>query len=211
MELDSIRHEYKFSGLTKRGIDKNPFKQFERWLNEALQSNEKEPTAMALNTHGPDDFPQSRIVLLKSFNEKGFVFFTNYNSSKGIAIENNPRVGLHFFWPALERQVRISGIAKKTSSETSDNYFYSRPVASQIAAIISDQSHEIPSREYLEKRFEKLSTKLNDNALGRPIYWGGYIIEAVKIEFWQGRENRLHDRILYEKKNRKWTIKRLAP
>jgi pyridoxamine 5'-phosphate oxidase len=211
MELDSVRHEYKYSGLTKIGVDKNPFNQFEIWLNEALNSAVKEPTAVAVNTLGLDGFPQSRIVLLKFFDENGFVFFTNYNSAKGKAIEKNPKVGLHFFWPELERQVRISGFAEKTTTEVSNNYFHSRPLASQIGAIISDQSSEIPSREYLKKRFEKLSSELKNKSPKRPEWWGGYRVKPVKIEFWQGRENRLHDRILYEKQSENWVIKRLAP
>jgi pyridoxamine 5'-phosphate oxidase len=211
MGLGSVRREYKYSGLTRSNVDKNPFKQFKKWLNEALQSTVKEPTAMALNTFGQDGFPESRIVLLKFFDENGFVFFTNYNSAKGKSIENKPEVGLHFFWTELERQVRISGFAEKTSSDVSDNYFHSRPLASQIGAIISAQSDEIPSRDYLEQRFEELSLELNGNVPERPKYWGGYVIKPVKIEFWQGRENRLHDRILYKKEDEKWVIKRLAP
>ncbi|HKI90422.1 MAG TPA: pyridoxamine 5'-phosphate oxidase [Draconibacterium sp.] len=211
MKLDSVRHEYNFLALTKRNVDENPFKQFEQWLNEALHSAVKESTAMALSTIGLDGFPQSRIVLLKSFDEQGFVFFTNYKSAKGKSIEKIPEVGLHFFWPELERQIRISGIAEKTSAEVSDNYFHSRPLNSQIGAVISDQSTEIPSREFLEKRFEELSSELKNQLPKRPEWWGGYCVKPIKIEFWQGRENRLHDRILYEKQNENWIIKRLAP
>lgn len=211
MNLESVRNEYKYSALTSKSVDRSPFKQFKQWLNEALHSAIKEPTAMALNTIGPDGFPQSRIVLLKSFDEDGFVFFTNYKSAKGKSIEKKPEVGLHFFWPELERQVRISGIAEKTSAEISDNYFHSRPLTSQISAIISDQSAEIPSREFLEKRFAKLNSELKNEPPKRPDWWGGYRVKPVKIEFWQGRENRLHDRILYEKQNESWVIKRLAP
>ena len=211
MNLESVRNEYKYSILTKKSVDKNPFKQFEKWLNEALHSELKEPTAMALNTIGLDEFPQSRIVLLKSFDEQGFVFFTNYKSAKGNSIDKRPEVGLHFFWPELERQIRISGITEKTSAKVSDNYFHSRPLNSQISAIISDQSSEIPSREFLEKRFKKLSSTIKNQPPKRPVWWGGYLVKPVKIEFWQGRENRLHDRILYKKQNESWIIKRLAP
>ena len=211
MKLDSIRNEYKYSALNVKGVNNNPFKQMEQWLNEAIRSELKEPTAVALNTLGLDGFPQSRIVLLKSFDENGFVFFTNYNSAKGKTIEKKKEVGLHFFWPELERQVRISGYAEKTSSEVSDKYFHSRPLPSQIGAIISDQSSEIPSREYLEKRFNELSLELKGQAPRRPDWWGGYLVKPIKIEFWQGRENRLHDRILYEKTDERWIIKRLAP
>ena len=211
MKLDSVRREYKLSALTRKSVDKNPFKQFERWLNEALHSEVKDSTAMALNTLGLDGFPQSRIVLLKSFDEQGFVFFTNYKSAKGQSIDKKPEVGLHFFWPELERQIRISGIAQKTSEELSNNYFNSRPLTSQIGAVISDQSAEIPSREYLEDRFKKLSSELNNQPPKRPYWWGGFQVKPVKIEFWQGRENRLHDRIIYEKQYKNWLIKRLAP
>jgi len=211
MNLDSVRHEYKFSALTRESVDKNPIKQFQKWMDEVLHSQVKEPTAMALNTIGLDGFPQSRIVLLKSFDEQGFVFFTNYQSAKGKSIEKKPEVALHFFWPELERQVRISGLAEKTSTEISDKYFQSRPLTSQIGATISNQSAEIPSREYLEKRFNKLRSELNNQPLKRPEWWGGFQIKPERIEFWQGRENRLHDRILYEKQNDDWIIKRLAP
>ena len=211
MKLDSVRREYKLSVLTRKSVDKNPFNQFEQWMNEALHSEVKEPTAMALNTLGRDGFPQSRIVLLKSFDQQGFVFFTNYNSAKGKSIDKKPEVGLHFFWPELERQIRISGVAEKTSTKVSDNYFHSRPLTSQLGAVISDQSSEIPSREYLEERFEKLRSELNNQPPKRPEWWGGFLVKPVKIEFWQGRENRLHDRILYEKRNEDWVIKRLAP
>ncbi len=211
MKLDSVRREYTFSELTKNNINQNPIKQFEVWLQDALHAELKEATAMALNTIGTDGFPQSRIVLLKSFDENGFVFFTNYNSAKGQAIAKNEAVGLHFFWPELERQIRISGIAKKTSAKVSDDYFHSRPLTSQIGAIISDQSTEIPSREYMETRFEKISSKLNNQSPDRPDWWGGYLVKPVKIEFWQGRSNRLHDRIQYEKQGEEWLIKRLAP
>ncbi|WP_372948520.1 pyridoxamine 5'-phosphate oxidase [Mariniphaga sp.] len=211
MRLDTIRNEYNFSGLTKKNVDKNPFRQFESWLKEALDSNEKEPTAMSLSTFGTDGFPQSRIVLLKFFNENGFVFFTNYSSEKAKSIEKNPSVSLHFFWPLLERQIRISGKAEKTSLEISEKYFAERPLESRIAAWASEQSKEIPSREYLENRFEKYRKTFENNAPGLPSFWGGYKVVPQKFEFWQGRTNRLHDRILYEKEGEAWSIKRLAP
>ncbi len=211
MNIDSIRREYQFSELTRENINKNPFKQFEIWLNEAVAQKVNEATAMSAITIGTDGFPQSRTVLLKDCNENGFTFFTNYSSEKGKAIETNPKIGLHFFWPELERQIRISGFAKRTSSKVSDIYFYSRPIMSQIAASISNQSEEIASREYLKNRFLDLQNKLNKDVPERPRLWGGYIVEPVKIEFWQGRENRLHDRILYEKQVEDWITKRLSP
>ena len=211
MKIDSLRNEYLFSGLTRKNMDQNPFKQFEKWLNEAVNSDEKEPTAMALSTIGADGFPQSRIVLLKLFDENGFVFFTNYSSEKGKSIEKNPAVSLHFFWPFLERQVRISGVAEKTSKEISLKYFQSRPEESQVAAWASEQSTEIPSRDYLEQQFRKFSSKFENEPVPLPPFWGGYRVNPQKIEFWQGRANRLNDRILYERNGELWTIKRLAP
>jgi pyridoxamine 5'-phosphate oxidase len=211
MNLHSIRTEYKYAELTKSSIDKNPLKQFEHWLNDALNAKVIEPTAMTVVTLGNDGFPDSRIVLLKDFNENGLTFFTNYNSNKGISIGKNPAVGLHFFWPELERQIRISGFATKTTDEISDHYFYSRPVLSQVAAVISNQSSKIPSREFLQKRFESFKNNSASEIIKRPKNWGGFLVTPVKFEFWQGRESRLHDRILYEKENNNWLISRLAP
>lgn len=211
MKLDSIRREYKFAELTRKGIDKNPLKLFATWINEAIVSNVNEATAMSVITIGEDGFPQSRIVLLKGYSEKGITFFTDYLSEKGKAINKNPMVGIHFFWSELERQIRISGKAERTSELISDNYFRSRPITSQIAAIISNQSEVIPNREFLENRFFDLQDELHGNTPKRPASWGGYIVKPVKVEFWQGRKSRLHDRILYEKKEDKWIINRLAP
>lgn len=211
MKLDSIRTEYKYAGLSEINIAQNPFSQFEIWMNEALKARVNEPTAMSVATLGIDGFPDSRIVLLKDFNENGFTFFTNYTSKKGNSITKNPVVGLHFFWPELERQIRISGFAEKTSDSISDKYFYSRPVLSQIAAIVSTQSSKIASREYLDYQFKTFKETYNSENIKRPENWGGYLVKPVKFEFWQGRESRLHDRILYEKDNGNWLISRLAP
>lgn len=211
MKLYSIRTEYKYAELTESSIDKNPFKQFEHWLNDALNAKVNEPTAMSLATLGIDDFPDTRIVLLKDYGEKGFTFFTNYNSNKGKSMLKKPAVGLHFFWPELERQIRISGFAEKTSEEVSDKYFNSRPVLSQIAAIVSDQSSKIQSREILQNNFDSEKEKIKDETISRPENWGGFLVKPVKFEFWQGRESRLHDRILFEKRGEEWSISRLAP
>ncbi len=211
MKLDAIRREYKFAELSRKSIDKNPLLQFEIWINEAIVAKVNEPTAMSVATIGLDGFPQSRIVLLKDYDENGFTFFTNYSSEKGKAIQKNPLIGIHFFWPELERQIRISGVAIKTSEKISDNYFQSRPVTSQIATIVSNQSNEIPSRKYLENRFLEMQNHLVEKNTKRPELWGGYLVKPEKYEFWQGRENRLHDRILYEKKDERWDFKRLAP
>lgn len=211
MKIDSIRREYSRQTLSKSQVDKNPFIQFRKWMEEAIESKIPEPTAMSVATVGMDGFPQSRIVLLKYFDETGFVFFTHYQSQKGISIENNPKVSLLFFWPELERQIRITGIAEKTAEEISNNYFYSRPVASQISAVISKQSREIVSRRFLEKRVAEFLKHNKNQRPERPENWGGNVVKPVRFEFWQGRENRLHDRIEYEKQDNGWKIKRLAP
>jgi pyridoxamine 5'-phosphate oxidase len=211
MKLHSIRTEYKYAELTETSIHKHPVKQFEHWLNDALIAKVNEPTAMSVATFGADGFPESRIVLLKDFGETGFTFFTNYSSKKGNSIAKNQAVGLHFFWPELERQIRISGFAEKTADEISDKYFYSRPVLSQIAAVVSNQSTKIPSREFLQNRFETVKEETSAELIKRPENWGGFLVTPVKFEFWQGRESRLHDRILYEKENINWLISRLAP
>lgn len=211
MKLDSIRREYKFAELDKKSMDKNPIEQLGIWLKDALDSNSIEPTAMSVLTIGADGFPQSRIVLLKDLNEQGLIFFTNYLSDKGKAIEQTHKVGLHFFWSEMDRQIRISGYAEKTDDLVSEKYFKSRPVLSQIAATVSAQSEEIPNREFLENRFYDLQNQLRGETPKRPKKWGGYLVKPIKIEFWQGRENRLHDRILYEKHGSEWKIKRLSP
>lgn len=211
MKIDSIRDEYKYAALNKAGVANNPIEQFKIWLDEALKSDIPHPTAMSISSIGTDGFPQTRIVLLKFVDASGFVFFTNYNSDKVKAIENNYRTGLHFFWPQLERQVRIIGFATKTPAVISDEYFNNRPRNSQLAAWASNQSSEIASRKYLEKQFEKFDTKYKDTKIPRPEFWGGINVKPIKVEFWQGRESRLHDRILYEFNDQQWTVKRLAP
>jgi pyridoxamine 5'-phosphate oxidase len=211
MKLHSIRNEYKYAELTELSIEKIPFIQFEHWINDAINSKVTEPTAMSVITIGVDGFPDSRIVLLKDYSENGFTFFTNFNSNKGKSIEKDDRVGLHFFWPELQRQIRISGYAEKTSEEISERYFYSRPVLSQIAAVVSNQSSKIPSREILQNSFDSEKEKAGANNIKRPENWGGYLVSPVRFEFWQGRESRLHDRFLYEKAGTEWVISRLAP
>jgi len=211
MKLHSIRNDYKYAELTESSIEKNPLKQFENWLNDALNAKVNEPTAMSVATFGVDGFPESRIVLLKDFGENGFTFFTNYNSNKGNSLAKNPVVSLHFFWPELERQIRISGFAEKTSNEVSDQYFQSRPVFSQIAAVVSNQSSKISSREKLQNLFDIEKEKSKNAIINRPANWGGYVVTPVKFEFWQGRESRLHDRILFEKLEADWMISLLAP
>lgn len=211
MKLDSIRREYKFAELTSKSVNKNPLKQLSNWLEDALNSNVPEPTAMSVVTIGTDDFPQSRIVLLKDLDDQGLTFFTNYLSEKGKAINYSSKVGLHFFWAEMDRQVRITGYVEKTADSVSEKYFKSRPILSQIAATVSQQSEEIPNRKHIENQFYNLQNQLHGKAPKRLKNWGGYLVKPKKIEFWQGRENRLHDRILFEKEGNNWKIKRLAP
>lgn len=207
MKLDSIRKDYQLAELSEGKVEKNPFRQFEKWMKEALEAKVNEPTAMGLSAIAEDGFPHTRIVLLKDFGDNGLTFFTNYNSLKGQSIGKNPAVSILFFWPELERQIRIAGFAGKTSPEVSDRYFYSRPLNSQVAASVSEQSNVIHSREKLDQLFD---TRKNELVL-RPENWGGYIVKPVRFEFWQGRESRLHDRILFEKNGETWNISRLAP
>ncbi len=211
MQLEDIRRDYKHAELNEENSSKTPIQQFRTWMDNALEANITDATAMSLVSVGDDGFPQSRIVLLKDYDENGFTFFTNYNSQKGKAIEKDAKVSLHFYWSEMERQIRISGIASKTNTEVSKKYFHSRPQQSQIAAAISEQSSVVPSRKFLENAFTKLSKQLEGENPDCPSSWGGYKVTPVKFEFWQGRENRLHDRIVYEKIGNRWTIKRLAP
>lgn len=211
MNIGHIRKEYRIGTLIREQLPENPFILFQEWLNKVIESGLEESTAMTLSTIGVDGFPQSRVVLLKSLNSDGFAFFTNYNSEKGKSIEFNNKVGLTFFWPQLQRQVRVKGIVSKVSKEISDEYFATRPVESQIGAWVSNQSEEIFSREELEELYRNFHEKLRESQIPRPKHWGGYKVNPISIEFWQGRENRLHDRFLYEKEKNGWNINRLAP
>ena len=209
-DLSDFRISYDKSSLIEHQLPKEPIKLFQIWFEELCNSNSVlEPNAMTLSTVGNENKPRNRVVLLKKFSEKGFVFYTNYKSKKGIDINNNPNVSVSFFWPSFERQVIIEGICSKITNIESDKYFYSRPIDSQIGAIISDQSSEIPNRDYIENKFD--SFKSDNNEILRPLNWGGYIINPINIEFWQGRKNRLHDRILYYKNDNSWLFKRLSP
>ena len=209
-DLSDYRISYDKSSLVEEKLPLNPYKLFEKWFDELCGSNsEIEPNAMTLSTVDSKNRPRNRVVLLKKFSDKGFVFYTNYGSRKGIDISNNQNVSISFFWSSLERQVIIEGVCSKISDIESDKYFYSRPTDSQIGAIISSQSTEIPDREYIENKFN--SFKLKRPKISRPINWGGYIIVPKNIEFWQGRKNRLHDRIIYHDNETKWSISRLSP
>jgi pyridoxamine 5'-phosphate oxidase len=187
--------------------------QFEQWWNQAMNSEIDEVNAMTLATASADGTPHARIVLLKGYSDKGFIFYTNYESNKGKELAENPKATLVFFWKELERQVRISGTVQKVSEQENDEYFYSRPIGSQIGACASPQSQVIASREILENTTKQLEEKYAiNNKINRPQHWGGYIVQPTQIEFWQGRPSRLHDRILYTlQANQSWKMERLAP
>jgi len=211
MELADIRKEYRLKAMDENEINHDPMKQFEIWLKEAFEAKVTEPTAMTLATATTGGIPSARIVLLKAFTQSGFGFFTNYSSRKGAEIENNQLVALLFHWPELERQVRIEGVASRTTAAVSDEYFNSRPYESRLSAVISNQSQVVPDREYLEILWASQQDQSFAQGIRRPVYWGGYMVEPFSIEFWQGRPNRLHDRLLFSREANNWNISRLAP
>lgn len=211
-KLENLRQNYEFTGLSEEMINEDPIKQFEHWFDDALHANLNEPNTMTLATSGIDGKPSARIVLLKGFDQNGFVFYTNYLSNKGHDMAQNPQVALLFFWVELARQVRIEGIADKISVERSETYFHSRPRGSQIAALASPQSQLITNRMQLENMCESLRQEYEAKAIPKPEHWGGYLVKPQQIEFWQGRQNRLHDRIIYQKQeDNKWITSRVAP
>lgn len=211
MSIADIRKDYQLKSLSEQEVDQNPFAQFSVWWNEAVQSDIIEVNAMALSTVTSTGKPSSRIVLLKGYDEEGFVFFTNYSSDKGRQLMQNHFAALLFFWKELERQVRIEGVVSKVSEEESDAYFNSRPVGSRLGAWASPQSQKISDREVLNNELMKFTEQFDQENIPRPAHWGGYRVKPTRIEFWQGRSNRLHDRILYEQDNDNWQISRLAP
>ncbi len=210
-DIASIRKEYTQAELDESSVLKNPFEQFEKWFQEALNSKIIEPTAMVLSTVDSYGQPFQRTVLLKTFNKDGFVFYTNYESRKANHLKDNPRVSLLFPWYSLERQVAITGQVEKVSTKESLKYFLSRPEGSQLGAWVSNQSEVITSRNILETKLAQMKQKFKDGKIPLPDHWGGYRVIPDSIEFWQGRKSRLHDRIYFQKENESWNISRLAP
>ena len=211
--LHDKRKIYDRSELLENQIKENPMEQFRDWFLDAEQNSKiSEANAMAISTLEEDGCPRSRMVLLKSFTWEGFIFYTNYDSRKGKAIESNHKACLHFFWPDLERQIIIKADLEKQAPNLSDGYFHSRPKGSQLGALVSPQSQVIPNREFLEEKLTDLETEFENREVPRPENWGGYLAKPYEIEFWQGRPNRLHDRIIYElQADFDWKISRLAP
>lgn len=211
MDIASIRKEYTLKSLDKNDVHHDPIVQFNSWMKEAIDSQALEANAMTLSTLGEDGHPNARIVLLKEV-DHGFVFFTNYESEKGRELIQHPHAALTFFWPELERQVRVLGKVEKITAEESDEYYFSRPLGSQIGAWTSPQSEKISSREVLDEKLKAMEDRFAKEEIQRPPFWGGFRLIPHQIEFWQGRPSRLHDRILYENAGQNhWEISRLAP
>ncbi|WP_223606249.1 pyridoxamine 5'-phosphate oxidase [Chryseobacterium sp. OSA05B] len=210
--LHDKRKVYENSQLIESEIKQNPIEQFRDWFLDANTSpTVSEANAMAVSTLEEDGCPRTRMVLLKEYTYEGFIFYTNYDSRKGKAIENNHKACLHFFWPNLERQIIIKADLEKIAENLSDGYFHSRPKGSQLGAAVSPQSQVIPNKEFLEERLKELEKQYENSEVPRPANWGGYIAKPYEIEFWQGRPNRLHDRIIYRLDGLDWKISRLAP
>ncbi|MEP7277586.1 MAG: pyridoxamine 5'-phosphate oxidase [Bacteroidota bacterium] len=212
MNIADIRKDYKQQSLLETELEKKPVLQFEKWWNEALHAGIDEANAMTLATASATGLPAARIVLLKGFDERGFVFFTNYESFKGMQLQENPRACLVLFWKELERQVRITGLVEKTTPAESDDYYNIRPVASRIGAWASPQSRIVSSRDWLAENEKRFASEFPDETIPRPPYWGGYRVKPITMEFWQGRPSRLHDRIQYSlQETGNWQLERLAP
>ena len=210
-EISNLRKDYTLKELHKKNVSKNPFDQFSKWFDDAVKSKIEQPNAMILATATKDGIPSVRVVLLKGVDQDGFKFFTNYNSQKGRELNENPSASLLFFWFELERQIRISGRVEKVSQKESEEYFQTRPYESQLGAWASSQSEVIPDREFLDKKYEEFKMKFKEGEVPLPPYWGGFKLIPHSFEFWQGRENRLHDRIQYLRVKDDWKIERLSP
>ncbi|OGS70869.1 MAG: pyridoxamine 5'-phosphate oxidase [Flavobacteria bacterium RIFCSPLOWO2_12_FULL_35_11] len=212
-DLSNYRKNYQKSELSEEGISDNPMELFQKWFYEVEESErDTEVNAVTVSTIGADGFPKARVVLLKKFTWEGFIFFTNYRSEKGKAIALNPNVCLSFFWQGIERQVIIKGVAEKLSENLSDGYFDSRPDGSKLGAWASDQSEVVPSRNFLDERLASFEKQYENKEIDRPKHWGGILVKPISIEFWQGRPNRMHDRIRYTlQEDFNWKIERLAP
>ncbi len=212
-DLSNYRKSYEKSELDEASIHENPLEQFQKWFYEVEKTDGlEEPNAMTVSTIGLDGFPKNRVVLMKKYTHEGFIFYTNYESEKGKSLENNPLTCISFFWPNLERQVIIKGKAEKIAENLSDGYFESRPLGSQLGAIVSEQSRVVASRKLMEDRLKDLEKEYEGKEVARPKYWGGYLVKPISIEFWQGRPNRLHDRIRYTlQEDFNWKIERLQP
>lgn len=211
MDIHKIRTDYKRDELKDEGLEQNPIVLFRHWFETAVNSDIPDVNAMTLATATAKGLPSARTVLLKGFDEKGFVFYSNYQGRKAIEMEANPNVALLIFWRELERQVRIEGVVEKVTATESDEYFHSRPLESRLSAIVSKQSKPVESRQELERIWVDFLKQNNDKPINRPEYWGGFRVIPLKIEFWQGRPNRLHDRILYSLEGNVWKIERLQP
>jgi pyridoxamine 5'-phosphate oxidase len=214
MDISHYRKEYTKAGLKREDLKASPIEQFNQWFSEAQLAEINEPNAMSIATVSKENIPSIRTVLLKLFDENGFVFFTNYNSQKAQDIDNNPNVALLFAWIGLERQIRITGVSEKISKKESFAYFSSRPQGSQLGAWISPQSQIIESRNFLQSKLMEMKEKFKHGKIPLPNAWGGYRVKPVKFEFWQGRSSRLHDRFVYsdfDKEQQQWKIQRLAP
>lgn len=210
-KIPDLRREYTRAGLDESDLPPDPIQQFRLWFDDAASAGLHEPNAMSLATATPDGSPSARTVLLKGFDENGFTFYTDYDSRKGRELEENPRAALLFYWGELERQVRIEGSASRLTGEESDAYFGGRPRGSQLSALASEQSSTLESRAELEERVRELEREYEGREIPRPASWGGYRLLPERVEFWQGRENRLHDRLLYVREGGGWRIERLQP
>ena len=212
-DLSDYRKSYEKNELLETNVPEDPINLFNQWFHETEEyGGVEEVNAMTVATIGKDGFPKSRVVLLKKFNEEGFIFYTNYNSEKGKAMAENSNICLSFFWAGLEQQIIIKGIAEKLPENLSDGYFDSRPDGSKLGAWASNQSKVVSSREELDENLSSFEKKFKENEIPRPKHWGGYLVKPISIEFWQGRPNRMHDRIRYSlEKNFSWKLERLAP